>query len=257
MLTLAGQVQRASDTAKFAAVRIGGVENVPFADEESSFAELQDRHRTNAGFPRGGAAGGDRREGGGRRSRRASAGSEVTFGAADYALQFALPNFFFHVATAYGLLRHEGRGARQDGLYRPARPGGRDAHRAGLSVRPRRHAGRQRLSARARLEGGARRRGHRALGLAHPPQDRHERRAVHQPAPARDRARHQPGAGRPAAAGACRGLQAVSRRDPAAARGAGAAGLADGRRHPLGDRDQRADGDGGGQPRGPRASIRR
>ena len=43
MLTLTGQVQRASDTAKFAAVRVGGVENEPFADEEQSFAELQDR----------------------------------------------------------------------------------------------------------------------------------------------------------------------------------------------------------------------
>ena len=43
MLTLAGQVQRASDTAKFAAVRIGGVENVSFADEERSFDELQER----------------------------------------------------------------------------------------------------------------------------------------------------------------------------------------------------------------------
>ena len=40
MLTLAGQVQRASDTAKFTAVRIGGVENVRFADEEKSFADL-------------------------------------------------------------------------------------------------------------------------------------------------------------------------------------------------------------------------
>ena len=43
MLTLTGQVQRASDTAKLAAVRIGGVENERFADEERSFAELRDR----------------------------------------------------------------------------------------------------------------------------------------------------------------------------------------------------------------------
>ena len=43
MLTLAGQVQRASDTAKLAAVRIGGVENLPMPDEEKSFAEIADR----------------------------------------------------------------------------------------------------------------------------------------------------------------------------------------------------------------------
>jgi Transposase IS66 family/Domain of unknown function (DUF1993) len=43
MLPLTGKVQRASDTAEFAAVRLGSVENTPFADEERSFWELQDR----------------------------------------------------------------------------------------------------------------------------------------------------------------------------------------------------------------------
>ena len=43
MLTLAGQVQRASDTAKFAVVRVGGVKNEAFADDEKSFADLEDR----------------------------------------------------------------------------------------------------------------------------------------------------------------------------------------------------------------------
>ena len=32
----------------------------------------------------------------------------MTIAAADYALQFALPNFFFHVTTAYDLLRQAG-----------------------------------------------------------------------------------------------------------------------------------------------------
>jgi hypothetical protein len=32
----------------------------------------------------------------------------VTIGAVDYALRFALPNFFFHVTTAYDLLRQKG-----------------------------------------------------------------------------------------------------------------------------------------------------
>ena len=43
MLTLIGQIQRACDTAKFAAVRIGGVENRSFPDEETNFAELHAR----------------------------------------------------------------------------------------------------------------------------------------------------------------------------------------------------------------------
>ena len=107
MLTLAGQVQRASDTAKFAAVRIGQVENVPFADEEASFADLQARiARTRAfleGVPR--AAIDDREDA----VISANIGrTPVTIAAREYALRFALPNFYFHVTTAYGLLRHRG-----------------------------------------------------------------------------------------------------------------------------------------------------
>jgi hypothetical protein len=107
MLTLAGQVQRASDTAKFAAVRIGGVENVAFADEEKSFAELQERIARTKEFleavPRAAI---DGRAG---ETISASIGRQpVTIGAVDYALRFALPNFFFHVTTAYDILRAEG-----------------------------------------------------------------------------------------------------------------------------------------------------
>ena len=107
MLTLAGQVQRASDTAKFACVRIGGVENLRFADEEASFAELQDRLARTRDFleavPRAAI---DEKAGG---TISASIGRHpVTIGAVDYALQFALPNFYFHLATAYDILRHRG-----------------------------------------------------------------------------------------------------------------------------------------------------
>jgi hypothetical protein len=107
MMTLTGQVQRASDTAKFAAVRIGGVENVSFADEEASFAELADRIARTRAFleavPR--AAIDDKADA----VISASFGRlAVTMPARDYALQFALPNFFFHVTTAYAILRHRG-----------------------------------------------------------------------------------------------------------------------------------------------------
>ncbi|HXV30937.1 MAG TPA: DUF1993 domain-containing protein, partial [Sinorhizobium sp.] len=33
---------------------------------------------------------------------------KVTFNGADYLLQFVLPNFYFHVTTAYDILRHKG-----------------------------------------------------------------------------------------------------------------------------------------------------
>ena len=107
MLTLAGQVQRASDTAKFAAVRIGGVPNEPFADDEKSFEDLADRIARTRAFlsdvPRSAI---DANEDA---VISATIGrNPVTIAARDYALHFALPNFLFHVTTAYDLLRLRG-----------------------------------------------------------------------------------------------------------------------------------------------------
>jgi len=107
MLTLAGQVQRASDTAKFTAVRIGGVENVRFADEEKSFADLQDRLARTRDFletvPRDAI---DNQEG---TTIQANIGrTPVSIGAVEYAQKFAVPNFYFHITTAYDILRSRG-----------------------------------------------------------------------------------------------------------------------------------------------------
>ena len=35
-------------------------------------------------------------------------GREMTFSGADYLLLFVLPNLFFHMTTAYNILRHNG-----------------------------------------------------------------------------------------------------------------------------------------------------
>jgi hypothetical protein len=107
MLPLVGQVQRASDTAKFAAVRAGGVENEAFPDDEASFADLDARiARTVAFLRRVPRAAIDGRQDAIVEMR--SRGAMVSVKASDYLLQFALPNFFFHVTTAYDILRHEG-----------------------------------------------------------------------------------------------------------------------------------------------------
>lgn len=107
MLPLTGQVQRASDTAKFAAVRLGGVANERFADVETSFAELATRIARTRAFlaavPR------QALEGKEFEMISATLGTTPTvLSARDYALGFALPNFFFHVTTAYDLLRQAG-----------------------------------------------------------------------------------------------------------------------------------------------------
>ena len=107
MLPLAGQVQRASDTAKFAAARLTGMESPSFADEETAFEELQDRINRTAAFLRGFTpeqfANSETRE-----VTTGTGSATRTFTGDGYVLTFALPNFFFHVTTAYDILRHNG-----------------------------------------------------------------------------------------------------------------------------------------------------
>jgi hypothetical protein len=119
MLPFSGQVQRASDTAKLSAARLTGTAAPSFADEETSFEELQERVRKTIaylqGVPEADFEGGEAREitlGSGDSARR--------FKGDDYLLSFALPNFFFHVTTAYDILRHNGvRIGKRDYLYLP------------------------------------------------------------------------------------------------------------------------------------------
>ncbi|MCR0985759.1 DUF1993 domain-containing protein [Roseomonas populi] len=107
MLTLAGQVQRASDTSKFAAARLAGLAAPAFADEEASFDELQQRIQATVAFLQSVPAEGFE----GSEERAVTYGprsSPTTLPGAEYLLGFALPNFYFHVTTAYDILRHLG-----------------------------------------------------------------------------------------------------------------------------------------------------
>lgn len=101
------QVQRASDTAKFAAIRIGQLDPLAMADDETSFAELQARIRRTVDFLKSVPADAINSREDAEIELKLRTGPRL-FSARDYALQFALPNFFFHVTTAYDLLRHKG-----------------------------------------------------------------------------------------------------------------------------------------------------
>ena len=107
MAPLTAQVQRASDTAKSAMVRIGGVPMVSMADEESSFAELQQRIAATLAFldgvPRDAI---DGREGA--PVTLVTPSQTFEFTAQSYVLGFVLPNFYFHLTTAYAVLRMRG-----------------------------------------------------------------------------------------------------------------------------------------------------
>jgi hypothetical protein len=107
MLPLTKQVQIASDTAKFAAARLTGKDAPSFEDNEQTFAELQARIvKTTDYLATFGAADLDGSEE--RTIVRKTGGREISFTGIEYLQRFALPNFFFHVTTAYDILRHNG-----------------------------------------------------------------------------------------------------------------------------------------------------
>jgi hypothetical protein len=107
MLPLSGQVQRASDASKGAVARLTGVEAPAMPDEETTFADLQKRVADTLAYiesvdPKAFEGSEDRTI-----KLKFPAGT-LTFIGEDYLLGFALPNFFFHVVTAYDVLRHKG-----------------------------------------------------------------------------------------------------------------------------------------------------
>jgi uncharacterized protein len=107
MFTLAGQIQRASDTAKGCAARLAGIDNPSFPDSETTFAQLQERIAKTIAFVQGVKAG--QIDGSEDKPISIKAGPAVlSFTGASYLTTFVLPNFYFHVTTAYDILRHKG-----------------------------------------------------------------------------------------------------------------------------------------------------
>jgi hypothetical protein len=108
MRPLPAQYQMASDSAKNALARLTGTEAPSMADTEKSFAELKDRcDRTIAylkGFDASSLSGSEDRQ----IELKFPNGSGYRFVGAQYLAGFALPNFFFHVTTAYAILRNAG-----------------------------------------------------------------------------------------------------------------------------------------------------
>ena len=107
MFPLVRQIQIASDLAKGCAARLGQVDLPSYADDETSFEALQQRiTRTLAFVDSVDAAAIDASEDTAivlkLRER------EVTFTGKTYLLAWVLPNFYFHAATAYDILRHNG-----------------------------------------------------------------------------------------------------------------------------------------------------
>jgi hypothetical protein len=110
MRPLAAQFQMASDSAKNAAARLAGREPPSMPDTETSLAELKQRCSRTIDYLESIDAA----------ALLEAAEREVVlsfpngmgyrFSGRDYLTGFALPNFFFHVTTAYAILRAAGVG---------------------------------------------------------------------------------------------------------------------------------------------------
>lgn len=101
------QLERVSDICKGLAVRLGGVENVTFEDNETTFAQTLERITKTIAFlesvPKEAF---DNKEG---TEVNIQAGSKTwTFTGLNYVNDFVIPNFYFHLVTTYALLRKEG-----------------------------------------------------------------------------------------------------------------------------------------------------
>lgn len=107
MLPFAKQIQIASDGAKGCVARLAGVEIPKWDDNEATLDELRARLGRTIDYVQGFAPaqidGNESRE----IVLQLRAG-EVHFDGQRYLEHWALPNFYFHVTTAYALLRHAG-----------------------------------------------------------------------------------------------------------------------------------------------------
>jgi hypothetical protein len=107
MRPLTFQVQVATDMARGCAARLAGTEPPKFEDKETSFADLIERVDRTVSY----LEGLDRKAFESAESRtitRPIRGEPHTFTAENYLMQFTVPNVYFHCATAYDLLRHNG-----------------------------------------------------------------------------------------------------------------------------------------------------
>ncbi len=107
MRPLSFQIQSASDASKLAVVRLSGVAAPSFPDTETTFDELRARISKTRDYLE--TVSRQAFEGSEERVVTMKAGTvELEFTGQSYLLHFALPNFFFHVTTAYDILRHNG-----------------------------------------------------------------------------------------------------------------------------------------------------
>lgn len=107
MFPLCRQVQIAADLAKSSVARLSGHTAPGFADTETSIDQLLQRLDNTMDF----ISAVDANAFGGTESKALAVkmgGKELKFNGLDYLQNFVLPQFYFHVSTAYAILRSNG-----------------------------------------------------------------------------------------------------------------------------------------------------
>ncbi len=109
MFALPRQVQIATDMVKNGVARLAGHEPPAWPDQETTLIELRERIAKAVdylnGVPVADVDGSETRD-----IHLSFQGGQITmdFKGQQYLLHFVIPNFFFHVTTAYDILRHKG-----------------------------------------------------------------------------------------------------------------------------------------------------
>lgn len=107
MLPLSRQVQIAGDAAKGAVARLAGLEPPKFEDNETTFPQFIARVERTIDYLKGFKP--EQFEDAATRSiTLKTPKGDLTFIGMAFLRHWAIPNFFFHVTTAYNLLRHNG-----------------------------------------------------------------------------------------------------------------------------------------------------
>jgi hypothetical protein len=107
MFPLSRQVQIATDGVKGCAARLAGVEVPSYPDTESTFPELKARVAKTVDFLKSFKP----TQIDGSEERKVSfkvGGQERNFLGKPYLFEYVIPNLYFHVTTAYDILRHNG-----------------------------------------------------------------------------------------------------------------------------------------------------
>jgi hypothetical protein len=107
MYNLAVQVHWAAEGAKLAAARLAGIETTPLAEAAKTFEGLYERIDAAVAHL-GSFKATDLEAGLGRTIEMRHRDRSMTFTGGQFLAEFAIPSFFFHVTTAYGILRHKG-----------------------------------------------------------------------------------------------------------------------------------------------------